>query len=94
MKKSVFLNCLGEETADRIKLAIRKLRVAGITENQREYECNCCGGGFEGVGSGMVRGNVPVVVCYNCQSDDSVSEMSIEQLEKWERMLYLNNEEV
>ena len=75
---------LPKDWADAILLEVRKLRVAGLLEGATEFECNCCGQTHQGVGSGMVRGNVPVVVCSECYSNSSVSEMSLDQLEKWE----------
>ena len=83
---SKLTDCLPKETADAILLEVRKLRVAGLLEGATDFECNCCGQTHhQGVGFGMVRGNVPVVVCSACYSDSS--EMSIAQLEKWEAMV-------
>ena len=84
---SKLTDCLPKETADAILWEVRKLRVAGLLEGATNFECNCCGQTHKGVGFGMVRGDVPVVVCSECYSDSSVSEMSIAQLEKWEAMV-------
>jgi hypothetical protein len=84
---SKLTDCLPKKTAEAILLEVKKLRVAGLLEGATDFECNCCGQTHQGVGFGMVRGNVPVVVCSECYSDSSVSEMSIAQLEKWEAMV-------
>lgn len=84
---SKLTDCLPKKTADAILLEVRKLRVAGLLEGATDFECNCCGQTHQGVGFGMVRGNVPVVVCSACYFDSSVSKMSIAQLEKWEAMV-------